>query len=78
MKANMKKLLAMGLTVVLTVGCLSGCGEKKEESSKQDAGSKNQENKEAPQSQKKTFDDLGGMTISIGDWYTSEEVGESE
>lgn len=29
MKANMKKLLAMGLTVVLTVGCLSGCGEKR-------------------------------------------------
>ncbi len=29
MKANMKKLLAMGLTVVLTVGCLSGCGDDK-------------------------------------------------
>ena len=79
MKANMKKLLAMGLTVVLTVGCLSGCGDdKKDDPGKQDPGSKNEENKGASQSQKKTFDDLGGMTISIGDWYTSEEVGESE
>ena len=75
----MKKLLAMGLTVVLTVGCLSGCGEKKDDPGKQDPGSKSGDNKgNQESSQKKTFDDLGGMTISIGDWYTSEEVGESE
>ena len=79
MKANMKKLLAMGLTVVLTVGCLSGCGDdKKDDPGKQDSGSKSVDNKDGQPSQKKTFDDLGGMTISIGDWYTSEEVGESE
>lgn len=26
----------------------------------------------------KTFDDLGGMSIKIGDWYTSEDAGETD
>ena len=29
MKANMKKLLAMGLALTLTVGSLTGCGDTK-------------------------------------------------
>lgn len=75
MKANMKKLLAMGLTVALTVGCLTGCGG---DSDSKDAASNSGEGNEAATTSKKTFDDLGGMKISIGDWYTSDEVGESE
>ena len=33
MKANTKKLLAMGLSVVLAVGCLTGCGGDSKSSS---------------------------------------------
>ncbi|MCR5796913.1 MAG: extracellular solute-binding protein [Eubacterium sp.] len=74
MKANMKKLLAMGLCLIMTVGCLSACGS--------DAGSTpsngNGDGKTPEQTSKKTFDDLGGMTITVGDWYTSDEVGDTD
>ena len=76
MKANMKKLLAMGLSVVLAVGCLTGCGDT--ETGDKDSGKTSNEESEGKSSSKKTFDDLGGMTITIGDWYSSEEVGESD
>jgi len=83
MKMNTKKLIAMGLAVVLTVGSLTGCGGDTPESS---SGEGNANATAAPggddnqggSAGKKTFDDLGGMTITIGDWYTSEEVGDSD
>lgn len=81
MRANMKKLLAMGLALTLTVGSLTGCGDDNTPSSDDNKGSNQEEgNKEggSTASNKKTFDDLGGMSIVVGDWYTSDEVGESE
>ncbi len=76
MKANMKKLLAMGLSVVLAVGCLTGCGEDK--TSSKDGSTAKTEGEGGSSSSKKTFDDLGGMSIKIGDWYTSEDTGETD
>lgn len=76
MKANMKKLLAMGLSVVLAVGCLTGCGDDK--TSSDDGSTAKTEGEGGSSSSKKTFDDLGGMSIKIGDWYTSEDTGETD
>lgn len=76
MKANMKKLLAMGLSVVLAVGCLTGCGGDNSSSTSGDTTKTGDEG--GSSSSKKTFDDLGGMSIKIGDWYTSEETGETD
>ncbi len=76
MKANMKKLLAMGLTVALAVGCLTGCGNSSD--SEPTGTADTTKNGGDSKTAKKTFDDLGGMSITIGDWYSSDEVGESE
>ena len=77
MKANTKKLLAMGLSVVLAVGCLTGCGgDSKSSSTSGDTAKTGDEG--GSSSSKKTFDDLGGMSIKIGDWYTSEDAGETD
>ena len=65
MKANTKKLLAMGLSVVLAVGCLTGCGgDSKSSSTSGDTAKTGDEG--GSSSSKKTFDDLGGMSIKIG------------
>lgn len=77
MKANMKKLLAMGLSVVLAVGCLTGCGGGSDSSSTSGDTAKTGD-EGGSSSSKKTFDDLGGMSIKIGDWYTSEDTGETD
>lgn len=67
MKASMQKLIAMGLCVVLAVGSLTGCG-----GSSNDAGSASGDGaKTSSSSDKKTFSDLGGMDITVGDWFTS-------
>ena len=64
MKASMQKLIAMGLCVVLAVGSLTGCG-----GSSNDAGSASGDGaKTSSSSDKKTFSDLGGMDITVGDW----------
>lgn len=75
MKANMKKLLAMGLTVALAVGCLTGCGDEKSSSTSDSSSSS--DSSEGSSTSKKTFDDLGGITVTVGDWYTTGEVGDS-
>ena len=74
MKASMKKLIAMGLCVVLAVGTLTGCGG--DDNKKTDSGktSDNKQGGEASSVDKKTFDDLGGMEITVGDWYTSADT----
>lgn len=65
MRASMKKVIAMGMCVVLAVGTLTACGEE----SSQTSTSGTSATKEG--TSKKVFDDLGGMEILIGDWYTS-------
>ena len=70
MKASMQKLIAMGLCVVLAVGSLTGCG-----GSSNDAGSASGDGaKTSSSSDKKTFSDLGGMDITVGDWFTSKDT----
>ena len=53
MKANMKKLLAMGLSVVLAVGCLTGCGD--DSSSSTDGTTSKTEGEGGSSSSKKTL-----------------------
>lgn len=65
MRASMKKVIAMGMCVVLAVGSLTACGDE----SSQPSASGTSATKEG--TTKKVFDDLGGMEILIGDWYTS-------
>lgn len=69
MKARMKKILAMGLSVVLAVGTLTGCGGDNKEGNASGPASKNNS------AEKKTFEDLGGLKVRIGDWYTAEDDG---
>lgn len=82
MKMNMKKLFAMGLVLTLTVGSLTACGDSSNSGSSTPAATPaaggNGDAEGGGSSTKKTFDDLGGMSITIGDWYSSEEVGETE
>lgn len=71
MKASMKKLVAMGLCVILTVGTLSGC-EKDNAGNSSNATSGSATNAESKD--KKTFEDLGGLEVVVGDWYTSADT----
>lgn len=66
MRASMKKMIAMGLCVVMAVGTLTGCGGDDNSNSTASGTSTTKEG-----TSKKVFDDLGGMEILIGDWYTS-------
>lgn len=68
MKVSVKKLIAMGLCVVLTVGTLTGCGGSEKAGS--DKGSSANKEGESKSAEKKTFEDLGRMDIIVGDWYT--------
>lgn len=68
MRASIKKMIAMGLCVVMAVGTLTGCGGG--DDSGKGTASGTSATKEGGTS-KKTFDDLGGMEILIGDWYTT-------
>lgn len=71
MKRKIQKAVAVGLGLILVMGTVTGCtfGSGKGEggtATGQAAGSERG---------KKTFSDLGGMEITIGDWYTSEDDG---
>lgn len=68
MRASMKKVIAMGLSLAMAMGSLTGCGGEDASSTSGGSGSKTSE------SGKATFDDLGGMDILIGDWYTSADT----
>lgn len=74
MKANMKKLIAMGLCVVLTVGTLTGCGggsgKGNGNATSDDSSSNSDDSGDSQSAEKKTFDDLGGMEVIVADWYT--------
>lgn len=71
MKASMQKLIAMGLCVVLAVGTLTGCngGDSAKDSNSTSGSSANGKSAE-----KKTFNDLGGMDITVADWFTSKDT----
>lgn len=76
MKLN-KKWLALGLSTAMIIATISGCGtnddsNKKPEqskSTKSDDVSETDAPKDAG-SNKKVLDDLGGMKVTIGDWYS--------
>lgn len=71
MRMKVKKVLALGLSFLLTIGCMSGCtGDKKPHDVTTN------DTKTAASKDKKTFSDLGGMSILVGDWYTEEMDGE--
>ena len=71
MRASMKKMVAMGLVVIMAVGTMTGCGGSSS-SSGGDSASGSATTGKSSGTEKKTFDDLGGMDILIGDWYTAD------
>ncbi len=83
MKHN-KKWIALFLATSLTVAALSGCGGG--EDTPTDANTNTEEGSETTGeegeggessanagSDLKTYDDLGGMNITLGDWYSAED-----
>lgn len=74
-----KKWLALCLSVVLAMSALSGCGGEDEPTGvdtpqseeNPDSGEETSEPEEG--SSLKTYDDLEGMTIRVGDWYSPDE-----
>lgn len=77
MKANMKKWIAMCLALAMVVSCLTACGG----SDKSTDGSSASESKDGGGSEsakKKVLDNLGGIKVTIADWYTTEDKAETE
>ncbi|MBP3664770.1 MAG: extracellular solute-binding protein [Tyzzerella sp.] len=72
MKANMKKWIAMSLALVLALSGLTACTKDDKEVSSSATGSNAAGTGES--GNKKVLDDLGGIKVKIGDWYTAEEV----
>lgn len=74
-----KKLIALCMSAVLAAASLSGCGGGGSDEP-QATGESNVDTEatDAPETEQsgstlKTYDDLGGMTITVGDWYSSDE-----
>ncbi len=72
-----KKWLALMLAVVVAMGTLSGCGGK-DDPAPENTPTTSDENPDSPDGQDsgsslKTYEDLGGMEVTVGDWYSSEE-----
>lgn len=76
MKANMKKWIAMGLVLVMSVTCLTACGGSDEKSDEGNAAKT--EGAAGESGSKKALDDLGGYEVVIGDWYTTEDQAETD
>ena len=72
MKANMKKWIAMSLVLVLALASVTACGKKDEGGSTATDSNTNAGTGES--GNKKVLDDLGGIEVTVGDWYTSEDV----
>lgn len=70
MRRKIRKVFAMGLSAALIVVSMTGCTSDKGEKGDAVSGAG------ATTKEKKTFRDLGGMNILIGDWYTEEFDGE--
>ena len=72
-----KKWLALGLAVVVAMATLCGCGggdtpTPENTPTTNEEGQEGQENPDSGSSLK-TYDDLGGMEITVGDWYSADE-----
>jgi hypothetical protein len=80
MKKYFRKMLSILLISVLCVSMLSGCGKKTKETSSdsiKDAGDETTETATAtPDETEEPAMDLGGMEITIGDWWSPEEAAE--
>ncbi len=74
MRKKIRKIAALALSVALVTGCISGCTD--EEGTNGTNGSAASGSGAVSSNGKKTFEDLGGMDILIGDWYTEEINGE--
>lgn len=87
MKKSLKKLLSVMLVLALSVSLLSACGKKDDNSS--DTATSNTDNTNATTTDDSSNDeatptpeeeevamDLGGMDITVGDWWTPEEQAE--
>ena len=74
MRKKIRKIAALALSVALVTGCISGCTD--EEGTNGTNGSAASDSGAVSSNGKKTFEDLGGMDILIGDWYTEEINGE--
>ena len=74
MRVCMQKLIAMGLCAGFVVGSLTGCTGD----SNKGGGATNSVSGSAAQGtssvEKKTFEDLGGMEIKVGDWFTDKNT----
>lgn len=71
MKASMKKMIAMGLVLTMSVSCLAGCGGS-DDANNTDTPATSEEGGAGESGTKKTLTDLGGLKVTIGDWYTPE------
>lgn len=72
-----KKLLAMSLVGALAVSTLTACGgsdePKNDDQNKTDDVKSDDGADVADRGDKKSFDDLGGMQVKVGDWYSTED-----
>ena len=71
-----KRWIALFLSTALAVSALTGCGgsdDTIDTPSTDDEQKTDEGNKGEGGSGKVMFDDLGGMNITIGDWYSTEE-----
>ena len=74
-----KKLLTMSLVVALVASTLTACGGS-DDSKNSQGNSQNEDGDDASKGDsdvvdsgsKKTFEDLGGMQVKVGDWYSAE------
>lgn len=84
MKLN-KKWIALGLSTAMVIATISGCGDSKDSNENnaqetENSANTDAETTDAPEageetgsSNKKELDDLGGMDVKIGDWYSLDE-----
>ena len=72
MKANMKKWIAMSLVLVLALASVTACDKKDKGGST--ATDSNTNAGAGESGSKKVLDDLGGIEVTVGDWFTSEDV----
>jgi hypothetical protein len=80
-----KKVLSMALSTALVASTLAGCGgsddvttspspsDNSNAEATEGAAEGDESGEVASTEGKQTYDDLGGMTVKIGDWYSSDE-----
>lgn len=90
MRKGIKKGLALGIALTMTGACLTGCGKSntgdtaatsagdsaKEETTAASDDTPSQADTTAAAEENALYSDLGGMSIVIGDWWTSADAAE--